>query len=186
MTQETMWFTHCKSFWGTTRCTFWTTWINRTLVAEVVVLSMKLVIGSSSHLILFVFKSYFEGFGWLTSRVQCWNKNYHSPTAGSLGSSAIVKVSGQDGAPFRRIPPVPNRVPNTVPNRVLNRVLNRVPNRVLNRVPSRVPNRVPTQQQVPNRVLNRVGFPTGFPTGFPRRLTVTIGFPKQGSQQGSQ
>ena len=31
-------------------------------------------------------------------------ENAFSPTAGSLGSSAIVKVSGQDGAPFRRIP----------------------------------------------------------------------------------
>ena len=70
----------------------------------------------------------------------------YSPTAGSLESAAIVKESGRDGAPFRRIPSgceqdsqqqVPNRVPN---DRVPNRVPNKVPNTVPNRVPSRVPN----------------------------------------------
>ena len=60
------------------------------------------------------------------------------PNSWRLGSSAIVKVSGQDGAPFRKIPPVPNRVPNNFKQGLeqsshhisQSRVWNRVPNQV--------------------------------------------------------
>ena len=76
----------------------------------------------------------------------------------NLGSSAIVKVqvSGQNGAAFRWLPPVPNKVPNKVPTGSLRVLTDRAGFSI------GVPDKVPEGFLI--RVLT--GLPIRFPMGF--------------------